>query len=112
MKKFILHMVILSLTALIFISCSEDNSTTYPEPDIPKTPDSLNVTTLSSSSVRFEWNDNSDNEDGFIIEYSLTDSFIVFTGIAAEKDETTIVINGLEASKEYFFKLYAFNEEG
>ena len=112
MKKFIFNVIVLSFVLFLFISCSDDNNTAYPEPDIPKTPDSLSVTTLSSSSVRLDWTDNSDNEDGFIIEYSLTDSFEIFTGIVAEQNDTTAVIDGLEASKEYFFRLYAFNEEG
>ena len=44
------------------------------KPATPKQPKKLKATTLSSTSVELQWEDNSDDEDKFVIERSLTGS--------------------------------------
>lgn len=112
MRNFIISSFAALLFAMIFLGCSDDDNSLSPTIDLPNSPDSLTATTLSSSSVRLEWLDNSANEVGFLIEYSLTDSFYVFSGLVTEADDTTAVVDGLNASTEYYFRIFAFNDEG
>lgn len=98
---------------VILTSCSDtDSDPTGPSLSLPSAPGSLTVETLSSSSVSLNWSDNSTNEDGFQLEYGLDNSFNPFSGTILEENSTSLVVDGLSPSTEYFFRINAFNDDG
>lgn len=111
MKKIFLSCLILSLSITFLFSCSDSNSSS-PDPQVPLAPTNLAVEVLSSTSVTLSWTENSDNETGFILEYSLNTDFDPSLEVALEADSASVVISELQASTEYFFRIYAFNDVG
>jgi len=103
-----------TLFLIIFlIGCSSsDSDPGAPALSLPAIPGSLTVETLSASSVTASWQDNSDNEAGFQIEYSPDNSFITFFGQNLDANSSSLVIEGLDPSTEYFFRINAYNEDG
>ncbi len=80
----------------------------------PNPPSGLTPSTSQGrpNAVTLRWNDMSGNEDGFIIEMSLSEGFgwaPVDTGLA---DNDNIRINNLTAETVYFFRVYAYNGFG
>ena len=89
--------------AVFLIGCSSsDSDPGAPALSLPAIPGSLTVETLSASSVTASWQDNSDNEAGFQIEYSPDNSFITFFGQNLGANLSSLVIEGLDPSTEYF----------
>jgi len=77
----------------------------------PTAPSGLTVTPLSSSSLRVDWTDTSNNEDGFKLERSLDGSN--FTLIAAPgAGVTTYTDTGLAASTRYYYRVRSTNAGG
>ncbi len=80
-------------------------------PSIP-----TNLTAIADTfKVTLSWQDNSDNEDGFIIERKDGDStstnpFIIIDTVAA--NVTAFVDYGLSANSTYTYQVYAYNEFG
>ncbi len=83
------------------------SGTTLQELSTPNSPSELMVTGESSSTVSLSWTDNSDNEDGFIIEMSETGLESSYSE-AADTTADSVIITGLEAETEYFFRVYAY----
>ena len=80
-------------------------------PAPPATPSALAATTLSASSVRLNWTDNSDNETGFRIEQkNAGGSFVEIGNVSA--NTTTFTVTGLGASTTTSFRVRARNEGG
>ena len=75
----------------------------------PASPSNLIITNKLISTLTLNWTDNSDNEDGFRIEYSKSNSITGFTtyGYAAE-DATSKDLIGLEPAIYYWFRVYAY----
>jgi glucose/arabinose dehydrogenase len=70
-------------------------------------PSNLRLTVNSSSSVTLNWNDNSDNEDGFRIERKTgTQDFVLINSVDA--NVTSFTDNTLQES-EVYYRVYAFN---
>jgi len=92
--------------------CSETSALTSSVVTIPNAPNSLSATTLSSSSIRLTWTDNSSNETGFRIERSLS-SGTGFTEIAAVSSNTsTYDSTGLNSATRYYYRVRAYNSAG
>jgi len=71
-------------------------------------PGNLAATAISSSQIRLNWRDNSDNEARFDI-YRSTDN-VNFTPVAfASADSTTFTDSSLIANKTYFYRVRAVN---
>ncbi|MEL7145362.1 MAG: fibronectin type III domain-containing protein [Bacteroidota bacterium] len=71
-------------------------------------PSNLRATTLSSSSIRLTWNDNSNNETGFRIERSINGgSFSFLKNVTA--NQTFFTNNGLQPATTYRYRVFAFN---
>jgi len=78
----------------------------------PNAPSELSALPGSSSQIRINWTDNSNNEEGFKIERSpdgITGWAEIFT---TNPDVTTYHDEGLESSKEYHYRVRAFNSNG
>lgn len=80
--------------------------------DPPESPANLILKNISINSVSFEWTDNSDNEDGFYLERSLStpDLFISIDTLEANSSEFTD--NYLNSNTSYYFRLIAYNGDG
>lgn len=85
--------------------------------NVPLTPFGLTATTISSSQINLAWNDNSSNELGFNIEYSVYDGFIQnFTPFSVLTTVTTDTEaynhTGLAPATTYRYRVQAFNNNG
>jgi len=79
---------------------------------IPDAPIGLNFTDVTTSSIRLNWDDQSDNEDGFEIRRSLTLSgTYVLIHTTAENIETYNNTD-LNDDTEYFYRVNAVNDAG
>src|SRR5262249_22530710 len=81
-------------------------------PDPPISPSDLMATTLSSSSVRLDWDDNSFNETYFDIEQSLSPStgFVLIDSVST--NFTSYIVTNLNPSSYYFYRVRARNSGG
>ncbi len=84
------------------------------EPTIPIAPDAptnLVATAINGNQIDLQWQDNSDNEQGFRIERSLDGSS--FATIATTGPNTTTFSDTtVDANTTYFYRVFAFNNFG
>lgn len=82
------------------------------EPSAPAAPSGLTANAQTSSSIRLDWTDNSNNETGFEVHRSTdggsTYSLLTTTSVDAE----TYTDSGLSASTTYYYKVLATNNVG
>ncbi|MFX4263269.1 stalk domain-containing protein [Pelotomaculum propionicicum] len=77
----------------------------------PSAPSGLAASAVSSSEIELTWEDNSDNETGFIIERKKSGS--AYTRVAeVGEDSTTYTCSGLSVDTKYYFRLRAYNDTG
>ena len=87
-------------------------TTTTVPPSPPAAPSTLTVQATTQNSVTLRWNDNSDNEDVFHLEQSLS-STSGFTQVAAPSaNTTTSTVTGLAPGTRYYFRIRASNGAG
>jgi hypothetical protein len=80
---------------------------------VPNAPTNSGATAISSSSIRFTWTDNSNNESGFrIYRWSVPDGqqWVVVSTTGA--NATTVTDTGLQPSTSYSYDACAFNDGG
>lgn len=78
---------------------------------LPADPTALSATTQSSTQIRLEWTDNSNNETGFRVERSLDGvTFSPATTVGASV--TSVVDSGLTPGTHYYYQVYAYNGVG
>lgn|GEM_PF-2588331 len=95
------------LGIVILTACSKDPVS----PKGPSAPSELVAMASSITSIRLNWTDNSADEQGFLIERSLSsEGFIQIAEV--EPDVTTYTDTGLEFSRTYFYRVRAYNIEG
>ncbi len=73
----------------------------------PNPPSNLTATSLSTSSIRLNWNDNSDDENGFVI-YSLDHASEYY----ADENAVERTVNLLTCGTTYRFRVTAYNAYG
>ncbi|QDX30368.1 fibronectin type III domain-containing protein [Dickeya poaceiphila] len=94
----------------------------------PSSPDSLTAGVISSSVVQLDWNDCSDNERGFIVEYSYAGTFgdgaydttpraydagAVYTSAESlGPGATSVSVGTLAPNTTYAFRVKAYNQAG
>lgn len=77
----------------------------------PVAPGNLNLQVISYNQINLQWQDNSDNEDGFIVEKSL-DEATWNKLVETSMDATNYSDSGLSASTTYYYRVYAYNSQG
>ncbi len=78
---------------------------------IPTTPSSLKKKWVGSNAVSISFKDNSNNENGFVLERSKDD--ISFSAVATlNQDITSYIDVNVSANNDYFYRIYAFNDFG
>ena len=82
-----------------------------PEDQRPAAPTNLRAAPLSTSEIRLAWQDNSGNEDGFLIEI-LLDSIWTTIPTTLPLQTTRAVISGLTPGTAFTFRVRAINQFG
>jgi hypothetical protein len=78
---------------------------------VPAAPSGLTALNVTPSRVLLAWNDNSSNEDGFIIERRTNnESWIIIDTLGT--DILTYQDVGLESATQYIYHIYAYNDAG
>nr|MDA3821226.1 discoidin domain-containing protein [Bacteroidales bacterium] len=72
-------------------------------------PDNLTVEISNNNHVNLQWQDKSENEDGFIVERSLNGEFLQVGSVAS--NQTSFTDNDLQTPGDYFYRVKAFNAE-
>ncbi len=81
-------------------------------PSRPKAPGNLLAARLSLSSIQLRWSDNSNNENGFIVERS-TDGATGWTDVATlEANVTAHTDGGLPPDTAHYYRVLAYNAYG
>lgn len=85
---------------------------TYSAPQPPSAPSKLTATGVSTSQINLTWQDNANNETGFVIERATAEdgpfSFVGSVGANITSFEST----GLNANTRYYYKVRAINNDG
>lgn len=79
---------------------------------IPNPPSNLSGEVLTYHSILLSWQDNSDDELGFVIERSASRSGPYTDAGTVSTDQTESTDDGLEANTLYYYRVYAFNDSG
>lgn len=86
--------------------------TPTPSGDIPAAPSNLTATAVSSTQINLAWQDNSNNEDNFILERKkgATGTYSVIATLPA--NTTTYQDTGLSKNTTYYYRVKARNASG
>lgn len=75
----------------------------------PTSSSDIATSLVNTSSIKISWTDNSDNEDGFVIEKSTTSTSGFVFAATSSIDATSTIINSLLPNTQYWFRVAAFN---
>ena len=89
-----------------FTMLNQALESTYTSPTKPTAPSALTVTHRGTDTVGLRWQDNSSNEDQFIIEYR-TPSGDWTTGALAPADATEATVSGLAIGTSFDFRVFS-----
>lgn len=78
---------------------------------LPEAPSGLTTAALSSSQIKLSWTDNSDNEDGFIIERA-GHGGITYSEVGKVEAGVTTFIDNTAGQGEYSYRVSSFNKSG
>lgn len=79
---------------------------------VPTAPTNLKATALSSSEIKLTWQDQSDNEDKFIIYRGTSNTNITEVAATLNEDQTTFTDTGLTDDTTYYYIVKAENVKG
>lgn len=86
-------------------------ATTYTPGNGPAAPDDLACTNVTPTQINLSWDDNSTDETGFYVERRLgTESWGLIDTVGA--NTTTYADSGLTSSREYSYRVRAYNASG
>jgi titin len=86
------------------------SATTFP--NAPTAPSNLTATTVSNSQIDLAWQDNANNEIGFIIERKLGAGGAYAPVDTVDANVTFFSSTGLTGSTQYFYRVRAYNTGG
>ncbi len=121
MKKRLFFLFILLLIILIFNNYSTAIEQNGNGGSPPTSPSSLQATVISTTQIQLNWQDNSNNEQGFKIERRTNLPIVItyaigvndFVQIAIVSANTiTYLVNGLDPNQDYEFRIRAYNAYG
>ena len=81
----------------------------------PLPPSELNAVAVSNKQINLSWQDNSDNETGFIIERGVQDGSIVFNPMATVPPNSTSysdINDNFIPGTTYYYRVCAYNDAG
>jgi hypothetical protein len=78
----------------------------------PSAPDNLQISVINSNSLSLSWNDNSTNEDGFVVERKLASASNFEEVTTVPTDNTSYTDSGLDANTAYIYRVYSTNTAG
>jgi len=79
----------------------------------PAAPSNLRTTAVTRTSVALAWNDNSNNEDGFLIQRATNNGFSQgLTNFTAGANVTTFTDTTVSPNTRYYYRVRAFNGLG
>ncbi len=93
--------------------CDCDSACTFPPATNPPVrPGNLTATALSADEILITWDDSSNNEDGFVIQRSVSDNihFNTFDSLGIDEEDTRD--SGLVDNTVYWYRIRAYNEYG
>jgi chitodextrinase len=93
----------------VFIGSLEINSNTYT--GTPLAPTNLIATSKSKTSIQLNWQDQSDNEDGFAIYRSSSENGVYSVIDTTSASATSFTDNGLSANTIYWYKVKAVRSD-
>lgn len=79
---------------------------------VPNAPTGLAVQSTSNDSVTLRWNDQSTNEQGFIVERALSVNGPFTVNFPTASNTTSYVNTGLQAATTYYYRVRSFNPQG
>jgi hypothetical protein len=88
--------------------------TVQPTTSVPGTPVNLTAQAVSTSQINLTWSDNSNNEDGFIIERANGSNWTQVGSVGPSYGPYTVTFSntGLQSNKSYTYRVRAFNVIG
>lgn len=81
-------------------------------PTLPAAPSNANAVATGQTSIDLSWNDNTNNEDAFIVERSIGDESNYAVVATLAKNKTTFSDQGLTSATTYFYRIKAENGVG
>lgn len=82
------------------------------KPDPPKAPSSLTSKTCTDKSITISWDDNSNDEDGFVVVRQSTENPEDAVSISVQPNDTLYVDNDVKPSTTYIYTVQAVNDAG
>lgn len=77
----------------------------------PASPTNLRAAPLSSSEVRLGWQDNAENESGFIVDIRIGSDWVeIPTHLLFDTEK--VIVSGLPADSTFGFRVHSFNQYG
>ncbi|KKQ27976.1 MAG: Outer membrane adhesin like protein [Candidatus Magasanikbacteria bacterium GW2011_GWC2_37_14] len=98
-----------SSTLYTSYSASSTPTTTLSAGSVPNAPTDIVVTNITTSTMDILWTDNSSDEDGFTLDYSIDG---VSSWISGTTTEYTVVVDSLLLNTQYWFRVAAYNSFG
>ncbi len=90
--------------------------TAYGVGDEPVAPSDFNFAVVGSDGVQLNWEDNSDNETGFYLDWLIVDNENVGPNgagnVTLKANQASYFFEGLDSGKRYYFKLRAIGNHG
>lgn len=93
----------------IYHDSSQSKNTNSSNPSTPEAPSNLLASSFSESSVDLSWDDNSDNETGFVVETSSDGGSTFTTTTTLAANSTDYTVSDLASSTAYHFRVKAIN---
>ncbi len=100
-------LALLTVCIGLVLSCDEEKKS---NPVPPTAPNLLTATLITTNSITLNWNDRSDNEEGFDLEMGEGGHWHLHTTLGT--DVTSYVVDGLAANTQFSFRVFAFNNAG